>query len=377
MNFNELVLNKRLLTCLESNQFTSPTPIQQLAIPAILEGKDVMGIAKTGSGKTASFVLPIVMHVNENLETQNRHIKVLVLVPTRELANQIKDVFQLFGNALNPGIKTKAVFGGVSINPQMIGLQGTHILVATPGRLLDLIASKALSLSAVETLVLDEADKLLHLGFQEEMNQIIALLPKKRQNVLFSATLNSDVSAITQLILNEPIVIQIEEEEDSIDSIQQLAYSISEEKKGPLLRYLLNESKFEQVLIFTSSAFKADSVTEKLKKNGIPATAIHSKKSQNSRTEALLQFKRGKINVLVTTDLLSRGIDIENLPCVINYELPRSPKDYIHRIGRTGRAGSEGIAISLITPDEEHHFKIIQKKMKRTVELKDGNELVL
>jgi ATP-dependent RNA helicase RhlE len=269
-----------------------------------------------------------------------------------------------------------AVYGGVSINPQMIKLQGVQLLIATPGRLIELVESKAISLGEVETLVLDEADKMLNLGFQEEVNKIIALCPKKRQNVLFSATLSEDIDHITQLVLSNPVVIKIDSDEDEIDKIIQTGYFISEEKKGPLLRFLINKEDMQQVLVFTSSTFKADSVTEKLNKNGIEARAIHSKKSQGARLEALNRFKAGKTRVLVTTDLLARGIDIQFLPFVINYELPRSPKDYIHRIGRTGRAEASGEAISFVTPEDQHHFKVIQKKMKKWVTMVEGDVLV-
>jgi len=246
-------------------------------------------------------------------------------------------------------------------------LQNVNILVATPGRLLELADSNAVHLSSIETLVLDEADKMLNLGFKEEVDRILKLLPKKRQNLLFSATLNDDVNKIEQVLLHNPLVIKIASENENIDLIDQLGYFVKEENKGPLLRYLIKESNLKQVLIFTSSTYKADNVANKLRKNGIDASAIHSKKSQGNRKETLRKFKSGEINVLVATDLLARGIDIAFLPCVINYELPRSPKDYIHRIGRTGRAENPGKAISFITPEDKHHFKIIQKKMGKKV----------
>jgi ATP-dependent RNA helicase RhlE len=298
-----------------------------------------------------------------------------VLVPTRELAMQVSEVFLLFSSGLPERIKIMAVFGGVSINPQMMGLQGVNILVATPGRLLELVESKAVHLSEIDTLVLDEADKMLNLGFREEMSLIFKLLPKKRQNLLFSATLNEDVTKINQLLLHDPVVIKTEEEEDNFDTIQQLGYFVTEEKKGPLLRYLIKTNDMKQVLIFTSSVYKADNVADKLRKNGIKASAIHSKKSQGARNEALSKFKSGELRVLVATDLISRGIDIQFLPYVINYELPRSPKDYIHRIGRTGRAESSGEAISFISPEEQHHFRIIQKKMGKPVTMIDSEQL--
>jgi len=375
MSFTSLGLSPVLIKALADQNYTQPYPIQQEAIPAILKRKDVLGIAQTGSGKTASYVLPILMNLQGHVITKNRHVNVLVLVPTRELSMQVCDVFKLFSSVLPERIKTVAVFGGVSINPQMIGLQGVNVLVATPGRLLELVDSKAVHLSEIETLVLDEADKMLNLGFKEEMTRVFALLPKKRQNLLFSATLNEDITAINQFILRDPVVIKIEEEKDNFDLIQQLAYFVSEEKKGPLLRHLIKENDLKQVLVFTSSVYKADNVADKLRKNGIKASAIHSKKSQGARNEALSQFKEGELRVLVATDLISRGIDIQFLPYVINYELPRSPKDYIHRIGRTGRAESPGEAISFVSPEDEHHFKIIQKKMGKPVTMIDSEKM--
>ena len=377
MPFTSLGLSEPLLKKLAELKYAQPYPIQQEAIPAILKKKDVLGIAKTGSGKTASYVLPILMNLQTITVSKNRHINVLVLVPTRELAIQVNEVFQLFSSSLKQRIKTMAVFGGVSMNPQMMALQGVNVLVATPGRLLELTESNAVSLSEVSTLVLDEADKLLNLGFKEEMDRLIKLLPKQRQNLLFSATLSKDVSTITQILLNDPLVIKIEAEEENIDLITQHAYRVSEEKKGPLLRYLIKQNNMKQVLVFASSVFKADNIADKLRKNGINAVAMHSKKSQDARTKALSNFKSGALRVLVATDLLSRGIDINFLPYVINYELPRSPKDYVHRIGRTGRAESPGHAFSFITPEDEHHFKIIQKKMGKIVTMFDSESLDL
>ncbi len=368
-SFDQFDLPKSLLKGLALLNFKTPFPIQEKAIPVILDGKDILGIAKTGSGKTASFVLPILAKVDKLGVPENRHIQSLILVPTRELAVQVGDVFKRFEKFMPQPIKTMAVYGGVSINPQMINLQGVRILIATPGRLLDLVDSKAIRFSRLEVLVLDEADKLLNMGFQDEINRILSLLPQQKQNLLFSATLNDKVQNITSLLLNNPEVIKIESDEKETPLIQQSGYFVSEERKGPLLRYLIKEKKMEQVLVFTSSIYKANTVADKLRKNGIKAEAIHGKKSQGARSEALKNFKNGSLPVLVTTDLLSRGIDIAFLPYVINYELPRSPKDFIHRIGRTGRAENPGNAISLITPDELHHFKVIQKKMKTWVEM--------
>ncbi|NOR87529.1 MAG: DEAD/DEAH box helicase, partial [Bacteroidales bacterium] len=261
--------------------------------------------------------------------------------------------------------------------PQMQAIRNVNILVATPGRLLDLVESNAVSLSQVDTLVLDEADKMLNLGFKEEMNRIFKLLPNNRQNLLFSATLSEDLSAIQQLLLQKPLVIKISEELEDIDQIDQTGYYVNSDKKGPLLRYLIKSKDIKQLLIFASSAYQVENVADKLRKKGIHATAMHEKKSQEARTENLRKFKTGKLRVLVATDLLGRGVDIELLPFVINYDLPRSPKDYIHRIGRTGRADSLGEAISFITPEEVDHFKVIQKKMGKIVNMIDSKNIDL
>jgi ATP-dependent RNA helicase RhlE len=377
MSFGNLGLSPALIAALKEQEYKKPYPIQEKAIPAILARKDVLGIAKTGSGKTASYVLPILQAQQGNIFSKNRHVSVLVVVPTRELAVQVQEVIYSFSKNLPRHIKSLAVFGGVSINPQMMALQNVNILVATPGRLLELVESNAVHLSSINTLVLDEADKMLNLGFEEEMNRIFALLPSKRQNLLFSATLSDDINSIHQMLLDDPLVVKIEEEKQTLDQIEQLAYSTTEEEKGPLLRYLIKSKKLTQVLVFTSSTYKADNVANKLRKNGILASAIHSKKSQGARSKALSEFKSGEIHVLVATDLLSRGIDIDTLPYVINYELPRSPKDYVHRIGRTGRADASGHAISFITEEDKQHFRTIQKKMGKWVNMNDSEGLDL
>ena len=377
MSFSSFGLSSALIKVLAAQNYTQPYPIQKEVIPAILERKDLLGIAPTGSGKTASYVLPILTNLQGQSDAKNRHAQVLVLVPTRELAVQVRDVFVQFGAELPVRVKTIVVFGGVSINPQMIGLQGVQVLVATPGRLLELVESNAVHLSEIKILVLDEADKMLNLGFQEEMTRILSLLPKKRQNLLFSATLSDKLASINQIILHDPVVIKIEPEKENLDLIGQTGYFVSMERKGPLLRYIIKKNELKQVLVFTSSTFQADNVADKLCKNGIDAVSIHSKKSQGARTAALSEFKSGKLRILVTTDLLARGIDIEYLPHVINYELPRSPKDYLHRIGRTGRAENPGEAISFVTPEDQHHFRIIQKKMGKWVTMIDSSNLDL
>jgi len=375
MPFTSLGLPAYFEKTLTAQGYSKPYPIQEKAIPAILSGRDVLGIAQTGSGKTAGYVLPILMGLHGKTETKNRHINALVLVPTRELAIQVGEVFRIFGESLPFPFKSMVAHGGVSINPQMKGLMHVNVLVATPGRLLELAESNALHFSGLTTLVLDEADKMLNLGFKAEMDRILALLPARRQNLLFSATLSPDVEAVNRVLLKDPLIIKVESEVTETDLINQTGYLVSADRKGPLLRHLIGKHAMKQVLVFTSSVYQADLVADKLSKAGIKAAAIHSKKSQGARREALDRFKIGSLNVLVTTDLLSRGIDIAFLPYVVNYELPRSPKDFVHRIGRTGRADNPGEAITFVTPEDAHHFKIIQKKMKKYVVMVDAESL--
>ena len=377
MPFSELGISKHLVKGLEKLKYLKPYPIQKQTIPAILNNKDILGIAQTGSGKTASYVLPILMNLDGKTTTKNRHINVLVIVPTRELAVQVDEVFKTFCFYLPYHVKSLAVFGGASINPQMQALQNVNVLVATPGRLIELAKSNALHLDSISTLVLDEADKMLNLGFKDEMDEIFAMLPKKRQNLLFSATLSPDVQNVERLLLNNPEVFKVEPKTDNLDRIKQVAYSTTEEKRGPLLRYLIKTHEMKQVLVFASSRYQADLIADKLGKNDIKARSIHSKKSQGYRKETLTNFKAGNLTVLVTTDLLSRGINIEFLPYVINYELPRSPKDFVHRIGRTGRAENPGTAFTFVIEEAQHHFKVIQKKMKKQVEVLDSEEFDL
>lgn len=375
MSFSSLGLSPQLLKAINALDFKSPTPIQKQVIPEILNGRDLLGIAKTGSGKTASYVLPILSNLKGNTTEKNRNINALVIVPTRELAVQVNEVFQQLSIHLSYPFKSMAAYGGVSINPQMKGLYGVHVLVATPGRLLELIESKALVIQKISVLVLDEADKMLNLGFKAEMDRIFSLLPTQKQTLLFSATLSPEVQKIEQLLLQNPSVIKVEETVEQLDLIEQTGYFVPLEKKGPLLRHLIESKNLHQVLVFASSTHEADKVADKLFKNGISSRAIHSKKTQGNRNETLNLFKAGKLRVMVATDLLSRGIDIEFLPCVINYELPRSPKDFVHRIGRTGRAENPGEAITFVTPEDTHHFKVIQKKMKKWVTMVDSENL--
>jgi ATP-dependent RNA helicase RhlE len=377
MSFTSLGLSPAFLKVLEAEGFSEPTPIQKQAIPAVIGKRDVLGIAKTGSGKTAGYVLPILHHLQSAPSSEYREPTVLVLVPTRELADQVHQVFGTFLPALPARLNCLAVYGGVSINTQMQAIGKANIVVATPGRLLELVEKNAVRLSSIATLVLDEADKMLNPGFKEEVDRILALLPPGRQNLLFSATLSDNVSLIQQMVLKDPQVFKIEEKAEEIDMINQRAYLVSEAKKGPLLRYLIKQGGHKQVLVFASSTVKADAIVNKLLKNRIHAAAVHSKLGQHARQFNLQQFKSGGLHVLVATDLLARGIDIEFLPCVINYELPRSPKDYIHRIGRTGRAENPGEAVSLVSPEEMDHFKVIQKKMGKRVNVLHGDAIDL
>jgi ATP-dependent RNA helicase RhlE len=369
MSFALFNLPFNIASVLQQQNIKKPYPIQEQAIPAILKGDDVLGIAPTGSGKTLSYVIPALTQLSVYADTRARHPQVLIMVPTRELALQVQEVVKLFVDPNRYQSKTVAAYGGTSMNPQMKAMTETKVLIATPGRLLDLVESNAVKLEGLKMLVIDEADKLLNSGFKEEIDKILKLIPLKCQKILFSATLSPEVQHLKKLILNQPLTIQITAQPKKVAQIKQEAFSVSPERKGPLLRYLIKEKAMVPALIFTSSIKEADKVADKLTKNGVPAQAVHSKKSQHARNTALEDFKQGETKVLVTTDLLSRGIDIEALAYVINYELPRSPKDYIHRVGRTGRADHSGVAVSLISPEEEKHFEVIQKKMNAVVEL--------
>lgn len=377
MSFEQLGISKHLSQALELQGITKPFPIQEQAIPLVLNKKNVLGIAPTGSGKTASFIVPI-LEERQNLNYKNsRNIPVLILVPTRELAIQIDSFVKSCTPALKRPLLSMAIYGGVAINPQMKNMMGTELLIATPGRLLDLIEQNALSLSQLETLIIDEADKMFQLGFEEELTSILKLIPSSTQHILFSATLNDKVETIKETLNVSFENIRVEKEAETVDAIDQIAYFVTTDRKGPFLRYLLKTEILEQTLIFVSSTRTADNLHAKLTKNGISALTLHSKKTQSARTQALQKFKDGSAQVLIATDILSRGIHIDLLPVVINYELPRSPLDYVHRIGRTGRAHEKGKAITLLTEEDQHHFKIIQKKMKYFIEQKNTNDINL
>ncbi len=361
MTFLSLGLTGELQKAVAEQKFATPYPIQLQAIPAILQGRDLLAIAKSGSGKTAGFALPLLQLLHDT--DRRRSLKGLIIVPTRELAAQIGEVVQQLGAHLTPRVKTVAVFGGVAINPQMISLHGVELLIATPGRLLELVAKKSVQLSMVDLLVLDEADKLLEQGFQDELGRILALLPKKRQNLMFSATFGEEIRKLALTLLHDPLQIVIEEEGVAPDRIAQEIYEVDQSRKGPLLRYLIKSNDWQQVLVFVASQRRADNLVKKLLAKGISAATFHGGMTQGGRTTALAAFKSGGVRLLVATDLAARGIDIKFLPHVINYELPRSPADFIHRIGRTGRAESHGVAVTLLTPEELPHFKVIEKQL--------------
>ena len=377
MKFSSLGLTEGLQEAVARQQFKRPYPIQAKAIPAILQGRDLLAIAKSGSGKTAGFVLPLLQLAQCPEPGKPRSIKTLILVPTRELAAQIGEVVQQLGSHLTPRVKSAAVFGGVAINPQMISVNGVELLIATPGRLLDLVAKNSVCLSAISTLVLDEADKLLEQGFQDELERILALLPGKRQNLLFSATFGEGVRQLAMGLLHDPLQIVIEDELSEPDLITQQVYTVDASRKGPLLRYLIKTGDWQQVLVFTASQRRADNVVKKLLDKGISAATFHGGMRQGGRTSVLSDFKTGRVRVLVATDLASRGIDIKFLPHVVNYELPRSPADYIHRIGRTGRAETEGVAVTLLCPEDMPHFKVIEKLIRKRLARIDTAEVDL
>ena len=376
-NFTELGLISPLLARLTELKYQQPTPIQAQAIPSVLAGRDLIAGANTGSGKTAAFALPLLQKIqaqqldNKKLSNEKNskgnYVTALILVPTRELAKQVADSVKSYAVHFNGEIKTLAVFGGVSANTQMLALRGgCDILVATPGRLLDLISSNAIKLDRVKTLVLDEADRMLSLGFTDELSELLDLLPTIKQTLLFSATFPEQVQALTQELLNDPVEIQLQ----SIDSstLVQRAFTVNKGQKTALLAHLIKEHKWRQALIFVNAKNSCNHLAEKLSKRGITAEVFHGDKGQGARSRVLDAFKAGEIDVLIATDIAARGLDIEKLPVVINFDLPRSPSDYMHRIGRSGRAGEVGLALSIIDTDDLHHFKVIEKKNKIRLE---------
>jgi len=375
MSFSTLGLSPSLLQALEAAGFGAPLPIQSEAVPPALAGRDVVAVAQTGSGKTLAFALPILQRLSE-VPGARGPVRALVLVPTRELAAQVGEVFTLLGRFLPTPLRTRVVAGGSAVNPQMMALRGgTEILVATPGRLLDLAGRNAVRLGQVEFLVLDEADRMLDLGFQDELTRLLALLPPHRQNLLFAATRSAASAALLGPRLHDPVHLGNPAPEPPPEAVQQRVYLVAQADKGPLLRHLILKGGWEQVLVFVASHRRADTVVRKLLNHGIQAEAMHGELSQGARTGALAGFRGGATKVLVATDLASRGLDLDRLGCVINFELPRSPNDYIHRVGRTGRAGVAGVAISLVAPEELAHMKLIEKRLGQRLPHLDAAEL--
>lgn len=377
MSFARLGLSAALVRIASDHGFESPTPVQEAAIPAILEGHDVLALAQTGSGKTAAFALPILHHLLHERRGGGRHVRVLVLVPTRELAMQVGEVMRELGHALPGPIKVVTAFGGVSINPQMMSLRGgADIVVATPGRLLDLVDHNALRLSDVGALVLDEADRLLDMGFADELAEILEMLPAQRQSLFFSATFPEDVQELAHALLKEPVFIEIPDEPEHAPDITQRSIKVEAARRAQLLRHLIRQEGWSRALVFAATKYGTELVAHKLHRAGIKAAAFHGDLSQGARREVLEAFKAGELQVVVATDVAARGIHIADLPVVVNFDLPRSSADYVHRIGRTGRAGASGLAVSFVTPDMENHFRLIEKRQGQRVprELIEGFE---
>lgn len=366
MNFTSFGLIEPLLRAVNESNYTNPTPIQCQGIPPVLSGKDVIAIAQTGTGKTASFALPLLQRVSAGREVPNNRARVLVLAPTRELAIQVADKFSHYGKYLP--VKTAVVYGGVKINPQMMKLRGgLDFLVATPGRLLDLYRQNAIKFDQLETLVLDEADRMLDLGFSDEMNQLFALLPQPRQTLLYSATFSSALRTLATALLHHPVQIEVSPLNATATKVNQWLYEVDKGKKSALLSYLIRNGGWQQALIFTRTKKGADRLALSLEKDGISAAVIHGDKSQNARSRALSQFKLKRVRVMVATDVAARGIDICCLPYVVNFDLPKVAEDYIHRIGRTGRAGCEGQGVSLVSADEVDLLSAIESLIGTTL----------
>lgn len=379
MTFKEFNLNEKIEKSLEENLYITPTAIQEKVIPLVLESNDIIAKAQTGSGKTAAFVLPILNHYSLNIKEGKAKIRTLVLAPTRELTLQIADIFKTLGSNLTPNLKIVSVIGGKSIGDQLLDIQkGCDIVVATAGRLLDIIDKKQINLDNLEFFVLDEADKMLDLGFAEELELILKQLPQKRQNLLFSATYPQKMKQIASMITTNAIEVSIEDEQPTVELIKQRAIEVNMENRNPLLRELISSNSWERVLVFMANNRAADNIAAKFRKYNINAQSFHGDLTQEDREYTLKEFKDKKIKVLFSSDIAARGLDIDNISCIINFDLPRSPADYIHRIGRSGRAGKEGLAISFITLENSEHFKLIEKRanIKLQREQIEGFELV-
>lgn len=378
MLFEQFKLSKHINKSLKNNDYTTPTPIQNSVIPLVLNGDDIMAKAQTGSGKTASFVLPILNMWMENPIEKKRRIKVLVLTPTRELTIQVANIFKLFSEFLPYPPKVVNVIGGEDIGKQLLSVQkGCDIVVATSGRLLDIMDKKQIDLSSLEYFVLDEADKMLDLGFSEELDSILETLPSKRQNLLFSATYPPKMLSIASRITKTAVKVTIEDETPTVENITQRAIEVNKENRSPLLRELLKSNKWNQVLVFMANKRAADNIAAKFRKHGFLAESFHGDLNQDDRNYTLDEFKNKKIKILFATDIASRGLHIDDISCVINFDLPRGADDYIHRIGRTARAGKKGVAISFIGHEDNDHFSLIQKRCKVDIKKEqiDGFEL--
>ena len=365
MPFTSLGLSPALLRAVNAKAYRAPTPIQVAAIPAVLQGRDVLGSAQTGSGKTAAFALPLLQQLEHAANESPRRVRALILVPTRELSAQVGEEIRKMGEHLPRPLKVSIVFGGVSINPQMMRLRGgTDIMVATPGRLLDLIDHNAVTLGGVTTLVLDEADRLFDLGFAEELGRILTLLPVQRQNLFFSATFPPAVQALAQKLLRDPVRIDVLPEPQTQPDIVQRVIEVDAGRRTQLLRHLIAQNHWSRVLVFVATKHAAEMIADKLRKARINAEPFHGELSQGKRTQVLADFKASRLKVVIATDVAARGLDIVQLPIVVNYDLPRSALDYVHRIGRTGRAGERGVALSFVSADTKAHFLLIEKNQR-------------
>ncbi len=370
MGFSKLGLSDSILKAIEQQGYSEPSPIQTQAIPAILKGKDVMAAAQTGTGKTAGFTLPILEILSKGSLTKSNQVRTLILTPTRELAAQVSDSVTTYGKHFP--LKSGVVFGGVKINPQMRKLRGgVDILVATPGRLLDLYSQNAVKFDSLEIVVFDEADRMLDMGFIHDIKRILKILPPKKQTLMFSATFSNDIRVLAKSLVNNPVEISVTPRNSTVKAVKQWIHPVDKSKKQALLTHLIQEHSWYQVLVFSRTKHGANRIATQLEKKKISATAIHGNKSQGARTRALADFKNAKVNVLVATDIAARGIDIDQLPHVVNFDLPHVPEDYVHRIGRTGRAGSKGEAISLVSADEAKQLfdieRLIQNKLDRVM----------
>ena len=366
MKFNQLGLKAELLRAVEKQGYTEATPIQRDTIPVVLEGRDVLAAAQTGTGKTAGFTLPMLQLLSNN-QSKRRHVRALVLVPTRELAAQVSDSVRNYGAFLS--LKSMQIYGGVSIRPQISKLRsGVDIIVATPGRLLDHMQQGTVDLSNVEMLVLDEADRMLDMGFIRDIRKVLKALPAKRQNLLFSATFSQDIRNLVKGLLHDPVEIEVAPRNTTAERVSQLVHPVDKNRKRALLSHLIGDGNWTQVLVFTRTKHGANRLAKQLDDDGLTAAAIHGNKSQGARTKALADFKANRVRVLVATDIAARGIDIDRLPHVVNFELPHVPEDYVHRIGRTARAGLDGHAISLVCVDEDRLLGDIERLLKTKID---------